>query len=711
MKKVIFLLFFVSQISIAQNGKEKILVTDMTKIKQITNISMAPDGKHAVYALRTMEQNEENKLEYDYRTHLFMTDFQTVKQITRGAESVSGAVWSPDSKNIAFARNVKSKSQIFIMPLDGGEAFQLTDVKYGATNPDWSKDGSKMLFYVNLTMSELLKDSILNPNKNLPSWSIEKPGFANNASLKPNKDIKPNPDGTLEEIRAYLSKDEEDKKVKVINRLNFQGEATTQPEMTFNHIYVIEAKEGAKPQPITAGFGSYGGSIWMDNGKILSNIDLDSLKHPDREQDASVITMNADGSGKKILLGEVGMSFGGVRFSPDNKWMVYSKSPSEGVNFPQLYLANADGKNPQLINFDRSVAAIAWSTDSKAVYFTAQSNGGQPIYKCTVATLAVEQLSDFDSGILSFDVSADKILYAKTEISNPNELYVADLKMKNVKKLTSHNDWVKNKALSIPEKRLYTNSKGQKVEYWIMKPSNFETGKKYPLLVNMHGGPTAMWGPGEFSMWHEFQYFCSQGYGVVYANPRGSGGYGIDFQRANIKDWGTGPTEDVLAAATDAAKQAWVDTARQVITGGSYAGYLTAWIVSHDNRFKAAFSQRGVYDLKTFMGEGNAWRLIPNYFNLPWNDKTEKVLESNSPYTFVQYIQTPLLIKHGENDLRTGVVQSEMLYKSMKYLGKEVEYVRMPGATHELSRSGNVRQRIDRMLRIYEFFERFIGKK
>ena len=711
MKKVIFLLFFVSQISFAQNGKDKMLVTDMTKIKQITNITVAPDGKRAVYALRTMEQNEENKLEYDYRTHLFLTDFQTVKQITRGAESVGGAVWSPDSKNIAFARTVKSKSQIFVMPLDGGEAFQLTDVKYGATNPDWSKDGSKILFHVNVTMSELLKDSILNPNKNLPSWSIEKPGFVNNASLKPNKDIKPNPDGTLEEIRAYLMKDEEDKKVKVFNRLNFQGESTTQPEMTFNHIYVIEAKEGAKPQPVTAGFGSYGGSIWLDNGKILSNIDLDSLKHPDREQDASVITMNADGSAKKLLLGEVGMSFGGVRFSPDNKWMVYFKSPSEGVNFPQLYLANADGKNAQLVNFDRSVAAITWSTDSKSVYFTAQSNGAQPIYRLKPATLAVEQLTDFDSGILSFDVSTDKILYAKTEIINPNELYVADLQMKNAKILTSHNDWVKAKALSVPEKRIYTNSKGQKVEYWIMKPSHFEVGKKYPLLLNMHGGPTAMWGPGEFSMWHEFQYFCSQGYGVVYANPRGSGGYGIDFQRANIKDWGTGPSEDVLAAATDAANQTWVDTARQVITGGSYAGYLTAWIVSHDNRFKAAFSQRGVYDLKTFMGEGNAWRLIPNYFNLPWNDKTEKVLDSNSPYTFVENIQTPLLIKHGENDLRTGVIQSEMLYKSLKYLGKEVEYVRVPDATHELSRTGNVRQRLDRMLRIYEFFERYIGKK
>ncbi len=693
----------------AQNGKEKVVVTDLTRIKQIGSISIAPDGKKAIYSLRTIEPNEENKLEYDYRTHLYLTDFQEVKQITRGSESVAGASWSPNSKQIAFARNIKGKSQIFVMPLDGGEAFQLTDIKYGASNPNWSKDGSKITFSVGLSLTELLKDSVLNPSKGVPAWSLEKPGFKNNEFLKPSKGIKPNPDGTIDEIRAYLDKDVEDKKAKVFNRLTFQGEATTQPELQFNHIFVIDAKEGAKATPITSGFTSYNGGVWLQSGQIIAISDLDSMQHPDREQDNKVLIMNANGSNKKMFLGEKGKSIGGVAFSKDNKNIAYLKSTSQGVNIGELFIANADGSNAQAIKFDRAVGSISWSKDSKFLYFTAQSNGGQPIYRVDVSTKKIEQLTDFDSGILGFDISTEKILYSKTEVSNPNELFVADLDMKNAVKLTSVNDWVKNKALSFPEKRIYTNSKGQKVEYWIMKPSNFESGKKYPLLLNMHGGPTAMWGPGEFSMWHEHQYFCSQGYGVVYANPRGSGGYGLDFLRANIKDWGTGPAEDVLAAESDAAKLAWVDTSRQVITGGSYAGYLTAWIVGHDHRFKAAFAQRGVYDLTTFLGEGNAWRLIPSYFNFPWNDKTEGILESNSPYTFVDKIRTPLLIKHGENDLRTGPIQSEMMYKSMKIMGKEVEYVRMPGATHELSRTGNVRQRIDRMLRIYEFFERFIS--
>ncbi|CAH0996814.1 Tol-Pal system protein TolB [Emticicia aquatica] len=709
--RIILTLIFFSNLVFAQVGKDKVVATDLTRIKQIGSISVAPDGKKAIYSVKTTEPNEENKLEYDYRSHLYLTDFQSVRQITRGPESVGSAAWSPDSKQIAFARNVKGKSQIFVMPLDGGEAFQLTDVKYGASNPNWSKDGAKISFSVGLSLTELLKDSVLNPQKGFPAWSLEKPGFKNNEFLKTPKGVKPNPDGTIEEIRAYLDKDVEDKKAKVINRLSFQGEATTQPELSFNHIYVIDVKEGAKPTPITSGFTSFGGGAWLLNGQIVVSTALDSMQHPDREQDNKIVSMNTDGSNRKVILSEKGKSFGGVSFSPDGKNVAYLKSTSQGVNIGELFLAKADGTDAQLIKFDRSISGLTWSKDLKYIYFTAQSNGGQPIYRVDVLSKKIEQLSDFESGILGFDLSNDKILYSKTEVANPNELYVADLLMKNPIKLTSVNDWVKNKALSFPEKRTYTNTKGQKIDYWIMKPSNFDASKKYPLLLNMHGGPTAMWGPGEFSMWHEFQYFCSQGYGVVYANPRGSGGYGLDFLRANIKDWGTGPAEDVLAAETDAAKQSWVDTSRRVITGGSYAGYLTAWIVGHDHRFKAAFAQRGVYDLTTFLGEGNAWRLIPSYFNFPWNDKTEGVLESNSPYTFVDKIRTPLLIKHGENDLRTGPIQSEMMYKSMKIMGKEVEYVRMPGATHELSRTGNVRQRIDRMLRIYEFFERFIGKK
>lgn len=448
MKKILFLLLIAAQVVFAQNGTEKVLVTDMTKINQVSNVNVSPDGKRALYTLRTIEPDEDKKWEYDYHSYLFSTDFQSTKQLTRGPENVGAASWSPDGKQIAFTRSVKGKPQIFIMPLDGGEAYPITDSKYGASNPIWSKDGSKILFSVSISLHELLKDSILNPNQDVPSWSTEKPGFANNDYLKQNKNIKPDPNGNLEEIRAYLLKDEEDKKAKVFNRLNFQGEATTQPEMSFNHLFVVEAKEGATPKPLTGGFESYGGGDWLDNGKIMVNVDRDSMEHPDREQDNAILLMNADGSGKKVLLAEAGMRFSAPSFSPDGKWMVYSKSPSQGVNIGTLYLANADGSNAKAIKFDRAAGNAEWSKDSKYVYFTAASNGGTPIYRLDAKSLKVEQLTDYDSGISSFGVTPDKIVYAKVEVADPSELYVADLQMKNAVKLSAHNDWVKSKKLS-----------------------------------------------------------------------------------------------------------------------------------------------------------------------------------------------------------------------------------------------------------------------
>ena len=288
---------------------------------------------------------------------------------------------------------------------------------------------------------------------------------------------------------------------------------------------------------------------------------------------------------------------------------------------------------------------------------------------------------------------------------------MCDADGKNSKQLTTFNDWVKSKKLSVPEKKTFTNDKGVQVEYWVMKPAGYQPGHKYPLLLEIHGGPTAMWGPGEASMWHEFQYFCSKGYGVIYSNPRGSGGYGENFLRANINDWGTGPAADVLSALDKTVAEGWTDTSKLLITGGSYAGYLTAWIISHDKRFKAACSQRGVYDLATFFGEGNAWRLVPNYFGgYPWEPKVKEILIRESPITYVQNITTPYIIFHGGNDRRTGFVQGEMMYRSLKVLQRPVEYVVHPGATHELTRSGDNRQRMDQLLRTYEFFERWLSR-
>ncbi len=720
-----------------------VLVTDLTRIRQVGGIQLAPGNNtdpRVLYTLTTIEPQADAPDEFDYRTHIYLSGLKpgSAVALTRGVESARQAVWQPvgpangnaPSQQIAFVRNVKGKPQIFVMPLAGGEAYALTNVPYGASNPTFSPDGKRLLFTSSVTFAEMQTDTVLNPGKRGPLWSIEKPGLS--LSALTSSTAKPNPDGSLAEIRAYLAKDETDKKAKVITRMNFQGESTTEPMLSFQHVYVIDVREGATPRPITRGFASYLAPVWMPDGQtILAVTDRDPAQHPDRDYDSAIVAIRADGSGTTTpVLSEAGKSFGNPTPSLTGSWLACLVGASRDVGFAQLGLATLSGTtatNPKLVAFDRAAGSLAWApmntptasrprgqkttTPAESLYFIAPTNGDVPLYRLNPQTGTVDKLTAPDRGITAFAANGDRLVYTTTSVNDPSALEMSSLTGQDTQVIEQPNaGWLAGKSLSYPEKHVYTNSKGQAIDYWIMKPTGLRAGKTYPLVLNMHGGPTAMWGPGESSMWHELQYLCAQGYGVVYANPRGSGGYGQAFQRANVRDWGTGPAEDVLAAATAAARESWVDTTRQVITGGSYAGYLTAWIVAHDNRFKAAFAQRGVYDLTTFMGEGNAYNLVPNYFGYPWEAGAKAILDANSPYSFVQNIKTPLLIKHGENDLRTGIIQSEMLYKSLKILNRPVEYVRMPGATHELSRSGNVRQRIDRMLRIYEFFERFVGQ-
>ena len=719
MKKFLFVLviFFITSYSYSQAGKEPVKVTDMLKIKSIGGVNLSKDGSKAVFTVTSIEPDGDAKWEYRYLNQVWMiaTDGNAEPKQLTTKEGSSQATWSPDGKQIAFARLADGRPQIFLLSLEGGEAVQLTKFRYGAGTPKWSPDGKQIIFSSNIPLKDLLKDSILNPSHAVPAWPYEKPSFDKNEQLK-TSNSKANPDGNIEEVRAFLENDVTDRKAKVVDKLNFQDEMDVNADMSFNHFFIINIDKPEKPVELTKGFYRFNSADFTPDGQqVILSGDVDSLQHPDRSLENEIFLVNTDGSNLRKLLGEEGRSYNSPLLSPSGKWLAFQYGNTSFVSVPTLAIMPVNGsvKDKVDIPFDRNKGTLTWSNDEKYIYFTAQSNGEQPLYRADITTKKVEQLTDHDNGVLSFGLANNKLVFVKTEVKDPFELFLADVTAKNAKRASDFNySWVKDKQLSYPEKKTFVNNKGMTIEYWIMKPANYEAGKRYPLLLEIHGGPSAMWGPGEASMWHEFQFFCSKGYGVVYCNPRGSGGYGLDFLRGNINDWGTGPTSDVLTALDKTITEGWADTSRLFVTGGSYAGYLVAWIIAHDHRFKAACSQRGVYDLATFFGEGNAWRLVPNYFGgYPWESATRIILQQESPITYVQNIITPYIIFHGENDRRTGTTQGEMMYRSLKVLGRPVEYVRHPGATHEITRSGNNRQRIDQMLRTYEFFERWINKK
>ena len=704
-----FLLLFSSYFSIAQqNTLKPIEVTDMLKIKTIGKPQISPDGLHVLFSIMEIKDDVDKKGDFTYVTQLYLGEIKSksYRALTSGKYSISSPSWSPDGNSILFSRDMGNKSQAYIMKLNGGEPLALTSSSKGVMNPVWSNDGQFVFYQERKSMKEYLLDSLNNPSKLIPSWNIEKPKLDANVYSKSSKS---NPNGSLNEVRAYLYQNEKDKKAKVINRLNFQEETTTTGEFPINLLFKIAVNGSSKPVLINNPYELW--AEWIETPKgIIAIIPVDSVTHPDRVLDYKIVLFNRLANHYSTLIEKKGFAYSSINLSPDGNWITYVETSTSIVRNGTLKILNLNNFDMIEVPMDRVVTQIKWSENSESIYFTAQDRGGAPFFVYNIKAKKVKQITSEVDGILGFDVKDGNLIYSKTCINNPSELYVNDLEGKLESVFTNENStWLVGKSISKPIKKSFINKKGQRVEYWVMKPINYQTGTQYPLVVDIHGGPSAMWGTGEASMWHEFQYYASKGMGVVYGNPRGSGGYGSDFLAANVKDWGAGPMSDIMQMTDLAVKEGWVDTTQLAVTGGSYAGYLVTWMLGHTNRFKVACSQRGVYELSTFFGEGNAWRLNPRYFGgYPWEKTTRVILDRESPLTYVQNIRTPLIIFHGENDLRTGVIGSEMLYKSLKILGRDVEYVRHPDASHEITRAGNNRQRIDQMLRTYEFFSRYL---
>jgi dipeptidyl aminopeptidase/acylaminoacyl peptidase len=605
--------------------------------------------------------------------------------------------------------------------VDGGEAWQLTQFEHGCDQPRWSPDGQRVLVTAEVKFRDL---------EGVPAWPAERPKRGWNDVQLP-QGAAPAPDGSREQIRAWLERNAQQENPVVITRLDFQDEMSLRAEMRFRHLYLLDvpAAAAAPPLPrsisaarrITSGFFDHDDPAFMPDGQsVVYAAKKPTDQHPDRVLTRDLWQVNLDGSNDHRILALEGWALSSPKPSRDGVMIAFIGAQIDEPAFRQNQLGIASIRGEALsepvwltdeANLQASVDAFEWSAAQPGLLFTAAMRGGFPLMTVSPGLLQPATIVGEEDGrpvgVQAFAAGGGLTVYSVTTAANPCALKVRDARGERL--VHDLNPWVNDKNIVLPTMSEITRPDGTKVQVWLMEPTNREPGKRYPLCLQIHGGPSAMWGPGEFSMWHEFQLLCSWGYGVVYCNPRGSGGYGYAFQKANFQNWGEGPGGDVLAAVDHALNKDWVDAERLVITGGSYAGYLTVWVIAHDNRFKAASAQRGVYDLDTFFGEGNAWRLVREAFGgNPYEARVKEVIARNSPFTHVSKIRTPLLIVHGSSDLRTGVSQSEMLYRALKELNKPVEYVRYPDAGHDMSRTGDPRQRMDRLNRIIEFFERHI---
>ncbi len=682
--------------------KQPVTATDLLKIRKVTAVKIAPNGAFAVYAVQSIHNEKD---QYSYRTHLWFIDLNTrgakPRQLTFGDRNDSGIAISPDGKSLAFVRaGEKGLPQVWIMPLTGsGEARPVTRLEYGAANPVWHPKKRMLLVTSRTPLGKI---------EGKPHFDQERPRRDwRDTDLKADA----NPDGDRNAIRIWLEKNSAKENPVTINRLSYQGEMGLENEMRIAHLYTVDLDPEPSTTQLTKDSASLNNCSYSPTGdSIVCTGSPAGRRHPDRQRRTAIYLLNADGSGLRPILDNEQESYSSAVFFNDGQTLLVTAQQQDEPMFRQSRLGRYHIASRRM-----EWISSAWSGETQdariatdgSVLFTSPWHGAEPLLRLHGAKL--QYLVDGPVGVSEYDEAAGRIVYAQISVPNPNELFLRE-KNGATRRLTELNaGWLAGRIVSLPQEKWIARPDGIKVQSWVMNPVHAESGGKYPWVLEIHGGPTAMWGPGELSMWHEFQLLCAWGYGVVYSNPRGSGGYGYEHQKANYRDWGEGPASDVLAALDDAVNNSpYADKDRLFITGGSYAGYLTAWIIAHDHRFKAAVAQRGVYDLTTFYGEGNAYRLVKNAFGgRPYEPEIRRILDAQSPFTHVANIRTPLLILHGSQDLRTGVSQSEMMYRALKDLGRDVEYVRYPGAGHELTRSGAPLQRMDHMLRIVEFFERY----
>lgn len=666
--------------------KRPIVAEDLLKLRFVSDPQISPDGKRIAYTMTHIDEKSK-----DYKTELWLVEGEKAPYRLAGAGN-SNPLWSPDGRNLVFVSNRSGSRQLWLLRNGFGEAEQLTTMRYGAGNPQWSPDGKKLLFVSAVgkedTPEELTKELGKEGMEKLRLAQANKPYVVDGLRYKMDgAGLLPKRNGQLWVL------DLQTKSVKQITSFehpagspawspcgNFIAFAANLLENAEDHptvsdIYVMPA-EGGEPTKLTKSEGSARAPIWSLDGK-----DIVYLWNNQKYKGASLsefYRISAQGGEPRCLTPGLEMAIG--------------------------MSANSDSR------FGGGSMSNVWATNGY-IYFVSADKGHANLHRFCAEGGAVEQVSCFRGAIyaFTFDAEGKKAAVALSEPLSPGDLYSFDLITKESVRLTEANDeFLNSVALSEPEEFNCLGPDDWNVQGWVMKPINFEPDKKYPAILEIHGGPHTMFGDVFF---FEFQYLCSKGYTVIYTNPRGSHGYGQEFVNACRGDYGGKDYGDLMAATDWAVENLpFVDAERLGVTGGSYGGFMTNWIVGQTHRFKAAVTQRSISNWTSFTGSADIGSFFTEFEHEanPWDDPDKMV--KHSPLTYVKNIETPLLIIHGEQDLRCPIEQAEQLFVFMKRLKKEVLFLRFPGATHELSRSGKPTLRIERLKAIAGWFDKYIPK-
>jgi dipeptidyl aminopeptidase/acylaminoacyl peptidase len=442
-------------------------------------------------------------------------------------------------------------------------------------------------------------------------------------------------------------------------------------------------------------------TVQMERDSI-ARLPYDAKRDEADRNDADIFIVSIEGGAPRRLTTTIG-SERSLAWSPDGKRIAYISSPRRTAS-SRLYVIDAAGGQPTnlLGDWKYEPGSFEWLPNGDIV-MDASVGGRSALYRVDSRTGQMTELLGGRRRIngASYDSKFTRVAFVATSLANPTEVYIADIDGKNERRLTSFNDaLLKEVAFTDGERFTYPSVGGLEIEAWLLKPYGYEPGRKYPLVLYIHGGPHAAYGEGWFD---EFQNITGAGMFVLFTNPRGSGGYGADFTYATRGRWGMEDYEDLMKAVDIVAQRPDVDSTRMGVTGGSYGGFMTAWVTTRTNRFKAAQTDRMISNWFSWYGSSEAQGLTEfEFYGKPWDNWD--LYEALSPLRHVEKVITPTLIVQSEEDHRTPMTDAEQWFMALEKRGIPVEFVRYPRSNHDLSRTGEPWLLVDRLARLRQWF-------
>jgi dipeptidyl aminopeptidase/acylaminoacyl peptidase len=673
--------------------KRPIEVDDLYKLVHIEDPRISPDGKWVAFVRVSVDKMENG---YTRNIWLIPTDMNGKPfQLTRGNKD-SNPRWSPDGKSLMFVSSRTDKPQVYLLSIStpGGEARMLTSMENGAMGANWSPDGDYFAYLSPLNAEERGKEDSGEKDEP-PSDKLE------------SKHRK--------ERKHEVEKNRQDPyftwRIPYRAGTSFLGDR-------FAQIYIVPVNESSdsdeiKPRRLTDVDADHEPPQWSKDGKYLYTSRQVDPMEDEPFRNSGIYRISVEDGASALITDDDYSSFSPL-ISPDGTWLAYARIPTGEGESPtdsitRLTVMPSNGGSPRDLNldYDRSLVSYDWSPDSQSVVATMANEGDTPVLRFSVDDRPVEKIATNLSASEELNVGPNgEITFTAGTPVNPGELYWLPAKSDTFTPITDFNrKFLDEVIVQETIEMRFANSQGQEIQGWYLLPVGYEEGKQYPLALNIHGGPHAMWSAGTRTMFHEWQLHSARGYAVFFCNPRGSDGYGESYLKALHGAWGDVAFDDVMAGVDAFLEKGFVDKSRMAVTGGSYGGYMTAWVVGHTDRFASAVTQRGVYNLTSFYGTSDVPSLISYEFDVePWEDP--ELLWKHSPLAYAHKIKTPLLIIHSENDYRVPIEQGEQLFAFVRRSGGTVEMWRYPRDGHELSRSGEQEHRASRLTKMVEWFDK-----